>query len=199
MREVLIALALVPRGGNYENMWARIRVLGLDAEHLRSSGRAQGLRSCGNEELIDAAKSSRSYAEVFRKLGIKQGGGTQAALTKRVEQLGLDLSHFLGQAWRRGSTVPVIPARPIEEPLVTGRFIRTHHLKTRLIAEGLKDAKCEVCGLDQWNGESIPLELDHITGRREDNRLKNLRLLCPNCHAQTDTYRGRNIGAARLS
>jgi 5-methylcytosine-specific restriction endonuclease McrA len=64
------------------------------------------------------------------------------------------------------------------------------------VSEGLKMRRCEMCLRDHWNGKPIPIELDHLNGRRDDNRLQNLRILCPNCHAQTPTYRGRNIGAA---
>jgi hypothetical protein len=62
------------------------------------------------------------------------------------------------------------------------------------VEEGLKDHRCEACDLTRWRGRPIPLELDHIDGDRTNNELQNLRLLCPNCHALTPTYRGRNIG-----
>lgn len=112
-------------------------------------------------------------------------------------RLGLDTSHFIGQGWRIGNRAPVVPALPLEEVLVVGRYYMTNRLKSRLIASNLKQAECETCSRRTWNGGPIPLELDHVNGRRDDNRLENLRLLCPNCHAQTDTYRGRNIGVAR--
>jgi hypothetical protein len=144
-------------------------------------------------------RTSRSLAQALAKLGFKPQGGAQRTLKKRIEQMGLDTSHLLGEAWRRGSSVPVVPAKPLRELLVDGRFMQTNHLKRRLIEEGVKEAKCSACGRGSWNGRPIPLELDHINGRRDDNRLGNLRILCPNCHAQTDTYRGRNIGLAALS
>jgi hypothetical protein len=117
-----------------------------------------------------------------------------------VQTLGIDTSHFSGMGWRRGSRVPIIPRAPLDKVLVIGRLTPTNKLKYRLLEEGLKEWRCEMCHRDTWNAKPIPLELDHVNGRREDNRLGNLRLLCPNCHAQTPTYRGRNIGAAeRLS
>jgi 5-methylcytosine-specific restriction endonuclease McrA len=76
---------------------------------------------------------------------------------------------------------------------VEGALVKTSHLRRRLIAEGVERRRCEICGSESWNGRPIPLELDHVNGRRDDNRLENLRLVCPNCHAQTPTYRGRNI------
>ena len=69
----------------------------------------------------------------------------------------------------------------------------TYQLRSRLISEGYKEYKCEECGISEWNGKRIGLELDHISGVRSDNSLENLRLLCPNCHSQTHTFRGRNI------
>ena len=91
--------------------------------------------------------------------------------------------------------MPVVPSRPLEELLVEGRLVQTNRLKKRLITDGLKEHRCESCLRDSWNGGRIPLEFDHVNGRRDDNRLANLRILCANCHAQTPTYRGRNIGA----
>ena len=80
--------------------------------------------------------------------------------------------------------------------LVTRDQVSNALMKAALLREEVKAHRCEHCGLEEWLGQPIPLELDHADGDRRNNRLENLRLLCPNCHALTDTYRGRNIGRA---
>lgn len=69
---------------------------------------------------------------------------------------------------------------------------QTFKLHKRLLKEGIKEHKCEICGNTMWNGEKIPLQLDHIDGNPHNHLLNNLRMLCPNCHAQTETYCGKN-------
>jgi hypothetical protein len=192
MRDLLMKLGLAPRGGNYETVRRRMQALNIVSTQFQR-GRG-GVQSRSDEEIVDAVKGSTSLAQVLVKLGVRQGGGTQASLRDRIENLNLDTSHFLGVGWRRGSRVPVRPARPLDQILVIGRFLSTNNLRARLLREGLKEHRCEECRRDTWNGRPIPLELDHVNGKRDDNRLENLRILCPNCHAQTPTYRGRNIG-----
>jgi hypothetical protein len=70
---------------------------------------------------------------------------------------------------------------------------QTNKLRIRLISENIKENKCEVCSITEWNGISVSFELDHINGIRNDHRLENLRIICPNCHSQTETYRAKNI------
>ena len=190
-RELLLFLGLAPRGGNYETVRARIAELGLDGSHLSTFRWGRQLSDCSHSEIESAVSCSSSLAEVCRRLELKLGGN-QSRLRIRIEALGIDKSHFKGGAWSQGARLR--PRKPIEAYLVTGRLVKTDRLKHRLILDGLKRSICEACLRGRWNGRSIPLELDHINGRRDDNRLENLRLLCPNCHAQTPTYRGRNIG-----
>ena len=97
-----------------------------------------------------------------------------------------------GQGWRKGKTFG--PNKPIEEYLKNKAQISTYHLKNRLIEEGIVQRKCYNCGLTKWRDQPIPIELEHIDGNNKNNALSNLTLLCPNCHALTPTYRGRNIG-----
>lgn len=82
---------------------------------------------------------------------------------------------------------------PIDSFYINGAKRSGVHLLRRLISDGFKSRKCECCLLAEWNGREISLEVDHINGVHDDNRLENLRVLCPNCHAQTETYKGKNI------
>ena len=100
------------------------------------------------------------------------------------------------RAVRRGQIIPRPHVIPIEELLVSGPRRQRGHLKTRLLSEGLKTKQCEICGLDEWLGRPLSLELHHVNGDGNDNRLENLQLLCGNCHSQTDNWGGR--GAARI-
>lgn len=82
---------------------------------------------------------------------------------------------------------------PIEQLLVDGRAqTNRYHLKTRLLAEGIKENRCEICSLTEWRGKPLSMQLHHMNGRGKDNRLENIAFRCPNCHAQTETYGGRN-------
>lgn len=87
-------------------------------------------------------------------------------------------------------------AKDISEYLIKGSHIKTTHLKNRLIKEGMLKGVCKKCGINQWLGNDITLQLDHINGDNCDNRIENLRLLCPNCHSQTPTF---DVGIRKLT
>jgi hypothetical protein len=148
-------------------------------------------RNYTDEEFILAVKESYSVAQVLSKLGLKAAGGNYSVAQKRMKTLGVSLAEGAnGQGWRKGKFFG--PKRDLEMYLSNEYPIGSHRLRLRLISEGYKEAKCECCGITEWNGKAAPLELEHKDGNHSNNALENLLILCPNCHAQTETYRGRN-------
>jgi DNA-binding transcriptional ArsR family regulator len=103
---------------------------------------------------------------------------------------------FSSQTWhearRRGAIRTRGAALPLSDYLVAGRRVGRFHLKGRLLAEGLKEARCEQCGVSDWRGRPLPFDLHHVNGDPLDNRHANLQILCPNCHAQTPNFGVRN-------
>jgi 5-methylcytosine-specific restriction endonuclease McrA/predicted nucleic acid-binding Zn ribbon protein len=144
------------------------------------------------EDYMNAAKVSFSYAGMCRYLGLTPRGGNYATLKNKIKDYNIDISHFTGQGWNVGLKYRPMKHYKLSEILQKDFPYDTTKLKKRLVEDGVKKHKCENCGLVKWNGKEIPLELHHINGDRNDNRIENLQLLCPNCHAQTDGYRGKN-------
>ena len=131
-------------------------------------------------------------AQVLRRLGLRAAGGNYEQIKAIMTTLGLDSSHWTGQAHLRGKTNPHAPRQPLESILRNGAPYQSNKLRKRLLREGLLNPVCSNCGGLEWLGQPIPLELDHLDGNKHNNQLDNLRLICPNCHALTPTYRGKN-------
>ena len=87
---------------------------------------------------------------------------------------------------------------PLEQYLSESKDIQTNKIRLKLLKEGYKTYVCENCGLTEWLGEPIPLEVHHKDGNRHNNVLENFQLLCPNCHALTDSYRGKNSAKDKI-
>lgn len=152
-------------------------------------------RSWTDEQLIEAVKISKSYRNVLLLLGLIPAGGNYVQVQYRVKDLGLDTSHFTGMGWRKGMRIPTHPQAPLEQLLVSGSRVQCYKLKRKLFEAGIKYPKCELCGWCERSLDGrVPVELDHINGNHFDNRLANLRILCPNCHSLQPTHRGKNIG-----
>lgn len=139
-----------------------------------------------DEEFIKVCKDSQSMYAASSELGLHFN-----TFKKRAIKLGVYKPNQSG----KGITKPGNGNKISLNEILDGKHpqYQTGKLRVRLIQEGIKHHKCESCGIEEWMGSKISLELDHINGIRTDHRLDNLRILCPNCHSQTPTYRAKNI------
>ncbi|MFJ8434539.1 HNH endonuclease [Kitasatospora sp. NPDC094019] len=187
--EMLVALGKEPNKDRRKYLRRKLTEFAVDTSHFRPGG------SVYTRDLLqEAVDASHSIAGAVRHLQLRQAGGTQAHIGRRIKALGIDISHFTGQAHNRGkhstkwlSPEQILVRRPPEAKRLPGARIRA------ALAELGRPELCEGCGTGpEWLGRPMTLEVDHISGDWSDNRPDNLRLLCPNCHAVTDTYCGRN-------
>ena len=143
---------------------------------------------------MEAVESSFSLRQVLKKIGLKPAGGNYCQIRDFINREGIDMSHFRGKAWNTGLRGIGKPRIPLEKILVKDSNFQSYKLKQRLFASKLKPEHCEECGWCVRTEDGyLPLELDHINGDHKDNRLENLRILCPNCHSLKPTHRGRKL------
>ena len=145
-----------------------------------------------DESLVKAVEKHTNFTDVLRELGLRPAGGNHATMKRHAQRLCLDTSHFndarrvrglhLYRNTRRRSDAEIFR----EDSLVASTQLR------RAARRHVAPFRCATCGNEgTWRGEHLTLQLDHANGRYNDNRLENLRWLCPNCHSQTPTFAGR--------
>ena len=142
------------------------------------------------EEIAAFVKESISIREVAIKMGYSpNGGSTMKAIKEAIAFYNLDTSHFLGQGWNKNNFD--------YDRFQNGKAVKSARALDAIVA--LRGHKCEKCGLELWLDSKIPLEVHHLDGNHLNNELENLQLLCPNCHAFTENYRGKNINTTKNS
>ena len=144
-----------------------------------------------DEEFKDIIARNHSWCACAREIGLSpNGSNSRIQLKKRIEELGIDISHFDQTRDAREASIKY----SLEEIMVeNSSYQNTTKLKERIIAANIIPYKCAICGnKGEWQGQKLVLQLDHINGKHFDHRRENLRFLCPNCHSQTDTFSGRN-------
>lgn len=145
------------------------------------------------QQLKEAAKNATSIRQVIYALGLKPAGGNYSQMSKYLDELKIDINHFKGKGWSKGLKGIGKAKIPLDKILILGSNFQSYKLKRRLFNASLKLERCEECNWARRSEDGrIPLELDHINGNSRDNRLENLRVLCPNCHSLKLTHRGRN-------
>ena len=142
--------------------------------------------------LKEIVENSFSRKEVLSKLNLRDAGSNFKTFNKYVELYSIDISHFI-KNYQKINDINRNKKIPLDDILVENSTYHRHHLKERLYKEGLLDRECCLCGQDEnWNGMIISLIIDHKNGIPNDNRLGNLRIVCPNCNAGLETFAGKN-------
>ena len=137
------------------------------------------LSKIGKDKLQELANNCKSLAGLIDQLGYsKTAGGTFSVVKKYLQLYQIDTSHWTGKAWNKGQQLKD-----------WSKYANHQYCKKHLITE--RSHRCELCGLAEWRESPIPLEVHHKDGNRTNNEYDNLQLLCPNCHALTDTWRGK--------
>lgn len=149
------------------------------------------------EMLAEAAANSLSVADVLRRLGITAAGGNHAHISRQLRRLGIDTSHFLGQARHRGRrSARRLPPEEVLRVRPPGSLRTKPPMLRRALQEAGVPYRCSACKIEgAWEGGPLTLHVDHLNGDWLDNRINNLRFLCPNCHSQTENFAGKNKGA----
>lgn len=142
-----------------------------------------------NKNLLEKnVKNCYSFSELCRKLGLKPEGSNIKTVKMKLNQYGINYSHFTGQRWNVNPNNPVYIKKYY--PLLTiNSSLSSTNVKNLLYRLGLKTNICECCGINYWNNKPLVCELHHINGDTTDNRIENLQILCPNCHSQTFNYK----------
>ncbi|GAA2675208.1 HNH endonuclease signature motif containing protein [Streptomyces lunalinharesii] len=196
LSEALGKLGVDPRSPKRNYLRERMRKLGVDTSHFEREP-ARWTR----EVLQAAVSASTSMYGVLRHLGLEVVGGHHTHISRRVRAYGIDTSHFTpvvrtarmrdNQRRRRAEEILV------ETTSTQARRTSNTRLKRALRERGAQEC-CALCGIAPvWQGKPLPLEVDHVDGNWRDNRIENLRFLCPNCHSTTDSYRGRGKGRSK--
>ena len=144
-----------------------------------------------DEQFVELIKNSTNISEVLFKLGYTVKGNSWgfSQVRRRMEALNLTPQQFKGKSALKTSDDRLVnPENLLRENSKHARNV----LRRYILSNNLIPYKCAICGITHWNNKALSLELDHINGINNDNRLENLRFLCPNCHSQTTTYGSRN-------
>jgi Zn finger protein HypA/HybF involved in hydrogenase expression len=145
------------------------------------------------DEFIKLIINSRSVKDALDYFGLQNKGGNFRTIKQRIFELNIDISHFLNNVDASNLTRALSKEEFEKTWLIQNSTRNRYHLKIYLTKFELLDYQCDKCGNSgAWMNQKLTLQLEHINGISNDNRLENLCFLCPNCHSQTSSYAGKN-------
>ncbi|WP_050515545.1 HNH endonuclease signature motif containing protein [Streptomyces rimosus] len=188
IRGVLEYLGVPPYDSAYSHIRKKLTRFGISTAHF--TGRGAHGELLPRDELTTAVAGAKSRAATLRLLGRPVTTTSRRLLGRSITAYGLSTAHFTGQGHARGHPSP---ARRPADDILRCRAPGSRRTKTSLLRRALDDKavprRCGACGLGgSWQGRRLVLEIDHINGNRLDDRIGNLRYLCPSCHSQTSTF-----------
>lgn len=154
--------------------------------------------SYSKEELQAIIDASCGYSNALTRLGMNPKGGNPETLKRVIAEYGIDTSKMdanRSERYRQCAYGTHKKRSVKAADVISGkvRYVQTARLLKKLVKEGFKEYQCEICGITDWRGMPITMNLHHIDGNRENNNIKNLQVLCPNCHSQTDNFAGKKL------
>lgn len=195
LKEMLLELDILPNESSYKTLKKYLNLYEIDFSHIIKTDKTKNI-ICNTYEEINLRKiveQSTTYKEVLHKLGLVARGNNYKTLKKYILKYNINVTHFNAnisrvQNMHKANKIPIVNIL-----VENSQYFNTNALKKRLYQEKLKYPICELCGQDEnWLGKIMALILDHINGINNDNRIENLRIVCPNCNATLDTHCGKN-------
>lgn len=187
-KDIIVKLGLSVSTSTYYRLHKYLNKYSIDFKNKNKYYKNKNNIRWSKENLSHIIKSSNSNSDVLYNLGLNAIGDNIKTLKKYINEYGINIDHFNYD--RKGNN----RSYKLSDILIQNSSYNRGRLKDRLYKEGLKKRICELCGQDEmWKGKKISLILDHKNGINNDNRLENLRIVCPNCNAGLDTHCGKNI------
>lgn len=194
VHEALVKMGLNSRGAAYTTFRLRCKKLDVDLSHFVMDKKIR--KELRDSEILLACSMNTSLQSTLKTLRLNPHSNSNVRWLKgKIQKCNYSCKHWTGQAHLRNKTHSWGAKKPLNEILIlNSTYLWNASLKLRLLKDGILQYKCYSCGISEWNGSKISLQLEHKNGNNVDNREENLSLLCPNCHSQTATFAGRNIG-----
>lgn len=172
-------------GQSYKKLNEALKQFDIKTSHFEPKGRrSKVVKRIEKTRLSKIVLESKNFSDVLRNLGVKPNSATISTIKRRIQEYDLDVSHFIKNAGNTKKHIDnYLRVYSKDEPKP-----QSSHVKDKLFEYGYKSKACEICGIMDWNGKPLTLQIHHIDGQHKNYTPENLQILCPNCHSQTDNW-----------